>query len=695
MKVPKFIVKNRVIILIISLILMIPALFGMISTRVNYDLLSYLPSDIDTMVGQEKLKEEFGAGAFSFIIFNNMPDSDIAKVSDQIKTIDHVKNVLWYDESSTGIPKEFLPDKVQEVFSATDKEGKPETLLAVLFDTGTSEDATLDAISKIRNIAGSQAFVSGMSAVVVDLKNLVTSEQYIYVAIAAVLSIIAMLIFLDNWLTPFIFLLSIGMMILLNMGTNIFIGEISFVTMALSAVLQLAVTMDYSIFLWHSYKEQQQSTKDKEKAMATAIKQTFSSVVGSSITTIAGFIALMFMTFTLGFDLGLVMAKGVIFGVIGCVTVLPALILVFDRILEKTSHRPLLPDMNNFASKILRFAPAFVIAFIAIAIPSFFWQNEAQNEVYYDMGGSLPKDMEYVIAETKLEQDFHAGSTDILLIPTDTSSDNIRQMSSDLQNLPGIKYVLGLDSLLGERIPTEILPDSVTEILKGDNWQLMLVGSEYKKATNAANTQAEEISNTIKRYNDKSLLIGEAPATKDMIKLMAKDFQVVNSISIVAIFLIIALVLKSLSLPFILIAVIEVAIFINLAIAHLTGTSLPFIAPICISTIQLGATVDYAILMTTRYKTERIGGKSKHDAVRIALATSIPSVIVSSAGLFVATLGVAIYSNMDMISSICMLLARGAIISMLLVITVLPALLSIFDKIICNTTKEMKKCLKN
>ena len=403
----------------------------------------------------------------------------------------------------------------------------------------------------------------------------------------------------------------------------------------------------------------------------------------------------MFMTFTLGFDLGLVMAKGVVFGVIGCVTVLPALILALDKILQKTAHRPLLPNVKKLSNRILKVFPAILIIFAISVIPSFIFQKQAQDEVYYDMGGSMPKDMEYVIANTKLQEDFHAGSTDIALISSNTSEENIRQMLTDVENTNGVKFALTLESLIGNRIPEEILPESVTEIIKGDKWQLLLIGSAYKKATDEANTQANSLSNTLKKYDDKALLIGEGPATKDMIELMATDFTVVNTISIIAIFFIIALVTKSLSLPFILIAVIEVAIFINLTISHLTGTHLPFIAPICISTIQLGATVDYAILMTTRYKSERLSGKDKKEAIYIALHTSIPSIVVSSAGLFVATLGVAIYSNMDMISAICMLLARGAIISMVMVITVLPSLFMVFDKLICNTTKEMKKCLKN
>lgn len=670
---------------------MVPATIGMIKTRVNYDMLTYLPSDMDTMVGQEELQKEFGKGAFSLVILENMNASDANKLKSEIETIDHVDSVVWYTTAADlSIPMEILPSKLYDTFN-TDHS----TLMAVFFEGGTSEDSTLDAVATIRSKAEGQVFVSGMSALVADLKILCEREEIIYVAIAVVLAILAMLIFLDNWLTPFVFIISIGMMILLNLGTNIIFGEISFITKALAAVLQLAVTMDYSIFLWHSFKEECQTEKNKEKAMATAIQKTFSSVAGSSITTVAGFIALCFMSFTLGLDLGIVMAKGVVFGVIGCVTVLPALILTFDKLLTKTSHKPLLPDMTRFSKRILKIFPVILAVFAIIATPAYIFSKQAESEVYYNLGGSLPEDMEVMVANSKLRDDFNIASTHMALIESKTSEQDVRKMTKELEDINGVKFVLGLESIVGERVPIEFLPDSLTEILKSDKWELILIGSEYGTASNEANEQISKLNNIIKKYDTGGLLIGEAPAMKDMIETTDTDFKVVNAISIVAIFIIIALVEKSISLPFILIAVIEIAIFINLGISHLTGTHLPFIAPICISTIQLGATVDYAILMTTRYKTERIGGKNKHDAILIALSTSIPSIIVSSAGLFVATLGVAIYSNIDMISAICMLLARGAIISMAMVILVLPALFMLFDKLICNTTKEMKQCLKN
>ena len=699
MRLPKLIVKNRVVILIITLLLMIPALIGMVNTRVNYDMLTYLPSQIDTMVGQEELQKEFGKGAFSLVILENMNPADVDQLKTKIEGLDAVDSVVWYSSfADLSIPMDVLPDELYKAFN-TDHS----TMMAVFYSSGTSEDATLEAVSNIRGMTEGQAFVSGMSALVVDLKELCEREEMVYVAIAVVLAIAAMLIFLDNWLTPIIFIISIGAMILLNLGTNIFFGEISFITKALAAVLQLAVTMDYSIFLWHSYKEEMEKLADmddgsmrvREKAMAIAIKKTFASVVGSSITTVAGFIALCFMSFTLGLDLGLVMAKGVILGVIGCVTVLPSLILVFDRILSKTSHKPLLPDMTKFSKKLLKIFPVILIAFAAIVVPSFIGDQKAQEEVYYDMSGSLPSDMSVVVANSKLKEEFNMSSTHMILVNADMKEDDVRAMTNELEKVDGVKFVLSLESLVGNRIPIDFLPESATEILKGDKWELMLVGSEYKTSSDEVNDQINSLSNITKKYDSSSMVIGEAPAMKDMIETTDTDFKIVNAISIIAIFIIIAVVEKSFSLPFILIAVIEVAIFINLGLAHLTGTHLPFIAPICISTIQLGATVDYAILMTTRYKAERMGGKNKHDAVQIALSTSIPSIIVSSAGLFVATLGVSIYSNIDMISAICLLLARGAVISMAMVILVLPAMFMLFDKVICKTTKEMRKCLKN
>lgn len=687
MRFSKAVVKHRILILIVVLVLMIPSVLGMVGTRINYDMLDYLPEDMETVIGQNELLEDFGKGAFSFIIVEDMPAEDVAALKEKIEQVDHVETVLWYDSiADLSIPMELLPDKIYNEFNTENA-----TMMAVFFDTSTSSDITMDAIREIRQIAGKQCFVSGMSALVTDLKDLCEKEEPIYVGIAVLLACVAMLVFLDSWLVPFVFLASIGMMILLNLGTNYFMGEISYITKALSAVLQLAVTMDYSIFLWHSYNEQRTRCDDNKAAMAVAIKETLASVVGSSITTVAGFIALCFMSFTMGRDLGIVMAKGVLLGVLGCVTVLPALILVFDKPLQKTKHKSLIPNIGGFAKGVVRIFPVFIVIFALLIPPTYYGYSKTNDEVYYDMGQCLPEDMEYVIANSKLSEDFDIASTHMLLVDANLPAKSVRSMMKEMEQVDGVKYVLGLESVIGSRIPEEILPESITSILKNDKWELLLINSEYKVASDAVNDQISDLNTILKKYDESGMLIGEAPCMKDMIETTSHDFQVVNAISILAIFIIIALVEKSLSLPFILISVIEVAIFINLGLPHYLGQSLPFIAPICISTIQLGATVDYAILMTTRYKAERIRGNGKKDAVWTALSTSIPSIIVSGMGLFAATFGVAIYSDIDIIGSMCMLMARGAIVSMLAVIFILPALLLLCDKIICATTWGMRK----
>ena len=687
MRFSKAVVKHRILILIVVLVLMIPSVLGMAGTRINYDMLDYLPEDMEAVIGQNELLEDFGKGAFSFIIVEDMPAKDVAALKEKIEQVDHVETVLWYDSiADLSIPMELLPDKIYNEFNTENA-----TMMAVFFDTSTSSDITMDAIREIRQIAGKQCFVSGMSALVTDLKDLCEKEEPIYVGIAVLLACVAMLVFLDSWLVPFVFLASIGMMILLNLGTNYFMGEISYITKALSAVLQLAVTMDYSIFLWHSYNEQRTRCDDNKAAMAVAIKETLASVVGSSITTVAGFIALCFMSFTMGRDLGIVMAKGVLLGVLGCVTVLPALILVFDKPLQKTKHKSLIPNMGGLAKGVVRIFPVFIVIFALLIPPAYYGYSKTNDEVYYDMGQCLPEDMEYVIANSKLSEDFYIASTHMLLVDANLPAKSVRSMMKEMEQVDGVKYVLGLESVIGSRIPEEILPESITSILKNDKWELLLINSEYKVASDAVNDQISDLNTILKKYDESGMLIGEAPCMKDMIETTSHDFQVVNAISILAIFIIIALVEKSLSLPFILISVIEVAIFINLGLPHYLGQSLPFIAPICISTIQLGATVDYAILMTTRYKAERIRGNGKKDAVWTALSTSIPSIIVSGMGLFAATFGVAIYSDIDIIGSMCMLMARGAIVSMLAVIFILPALLLLCDKIICATTWGMRK----
>ena len=686
MRFSKAVVKHRVAILIVALLLMIPSFFGMVGTRINYDMLDYLPDDMETVVGQDELMKDFGKGAFSFIIVEDMPNKDVALLKEKIEQVEHVETVVWYNSLlDVSIPMELLPESVLHEFNTENS-----TMMAVFFDSATSEDVTMDAIREIRSICGKQCYVSGMSALVTDLKDLCEEEEPIYVGIAVLLACAAMLLFLDSWLVPFVFLASIGMMILMNMGTNYFMGEISYITKALSAVLQLAVTMDYSIFLWHSYCEERTKCEDNNEAMAVAISHTLTSVIGSSITTVAGFIALCFMTFTMGMDLGIVMAKGVLLGVVGCVTVLPSLILLLDKPLRKTMHKSLIPNMGKFSRGVVKIAPVFLLIFALLLYPAYNGYSKTNNEVYYDMGQCLPEDMEYVIANSKLVEDFDIASTHMLLIDRDVPTPTVRKMIDEMEQVEGIKYILSLESVIGCRVPEEILPDSILDIVKSDKWELMLINSQYKVASDEVNEQIDSLNSILKKYDQGGMLIGEAPCMKDMIETTAHDFRVVNAVSIIAIFFIIALVEKSVTLPFILIATIETAIFINLGLPHYLNQSLPFIAPICISTIQLGATVDYAILMTTRYKVERIQGVDKKKAVQIALAASIPSIIVSGMGLFAATFGVALYSGIDIIRSMCMLMARGAVISMVSVIFILPALLLLCDRVVCATTWDMR-----
>ena len=681
----KAIVKNRVLILIAAAALMIPSVLGMLGTRINYDMLNYLPDTMDTVVGQDALKDGFGKGAFSFIIVEDMPLKDTAALKKKLETVDHVESVLWYDSlADLSMPMEMLPDRLYDAFNNGNA-----TMMAVFFDSATSEDVTMDAIREIRAIAGKQCFVSGMSALVTDLKDLCEQEEPIYVALAVACACAAMMLLLDGWLVPFVFLASIGICILFNLGSNFFFGEISYITKALSAVLQLAVTMDYSIFLWHSYNEQLEHTDDHKEAMATAIHETFASVIGSSVTTVAGFIALCFMTFTLGRDLGIVMAKGVLLGVIGCVTILPSMILLLDKPLQKTRHRSLIPDMSGFSQWVCKRFPVFLVILVLLVAPAFYGYDKTNDEVYYDMGQCLPEDIDYVIANSKLAEDFDIASTHMLLVDAGLPTRDVRNMIQEMEQVDGVKYVLSLESVVGPLVPEEILPDSVRSMLEDDQWKLMLINSEYKVASDAVSDQLDSLNAILKKYDETGMLIGEAPCMKDMIDTTGHDFQVVNAVSIVAIFIIIALVEKSFSLPFVLIAVIELAVFINLGLPHYTGQSLPFIAPICISTIQLGATVDYAILMTTRYKSERLGGVERKAAVYNALRASAPSVIVSGMGLFAATFGVAVYSNIDIVGSMCMLMARGAIISVVLVLLMLPALLILCDGLICKTTIGM------
>lgn len=678
LKLGEKIVSARVVILILGFILLIPAAYGYIKTRVNYDILSYLPKDIETMVGQDILVDQFGTGAFSLYVVEGMEDKEVSALKSKIEDVDHVSKVIWYDSfADLSVPKDMLPEKLYDAFNNDDKDA---TMMAIIFDDTTSADSTMDAIEEIRKISDKQCFLSGMSAVVVDTKKLSEKETPIYVLIAVILSSIILAITMDSIMIPVLFLASIGMAIAYNLGSNIFMGQVSYITKALAAVLQLGVTMDYSIFLWHSYKAQQKEYPDKKEAMAHAIAETISSVVGSSITTVAGFVALCFMSFTLGLDLGIVMAKGVVFGVIACVTILPSLILVFDKAIEKTTHKVILPEFKGVGKFIAKHYRIFLVLFVLILIPAIYGYNH--TKVYYKLDSSLPDSLESVQANTELAKAFNMNSTHMILVTNDQSDKDTRNMMSDIENIDGVKFCLGLDSIIGSGIPSNFIPSEVTEALKSDEWQLILVGSEYEVASDEVNNQCTEIEKTIDSYNDKNMLVGEAPCTKDLIKITDKDFASVSTVSIGAIFLIILCVFGSISLPIVLVAVIEFAIFINMGIPCFTGTELPFIASIVIGTIQLGATVDYAILMTTKYKRNRLGGYRKFDAVATACQESVQSIVVSALSFFAATFGVGLYSDIDMISSLCTLMARGALISMCAVILMLPSALMLFDKII-------------
>lgn len=684
----KAVVKLRIPILILSFLLLIPSAIGYFNTRVNYDILTYLPKDIETMKGQEILLDEFGTGAFSFCVVEGMDAKDIRTMREEMTQVDHVKDVIWYDSIfDISVPMEMLPEDVYNFFNNKDADS---TLMAVLYDTSMSADETMDAIEEIRSIVKDQCFVSGMSAVVTDTKNLSAQEVPIYVLIAVVLAVIVLSLTMDSAIMPLFFLLSIGMAIVYNLGTNVFKGEISYVTQALAAVLQLGVTMDYSIFLWHSYEEQQERFPgDKKRAMAHAISGTITSVIGSSITTVAGFIALCFMSFTLGMDLGVVMAKGVVFGVICCVTVLPSMILVFDKIIEKTKHKPIIPDLGIIAKWVVNHYRAFVVAFIIILIPAVY--GYTHTDVYYDLAGTLPESLESITANHKLDSEYDMGATHMILADSNLSSKDAKAMLKEIKAVDGVKVALGYDSLIGPGIPKEAVPDDIKEVLESDHYQLIVVTSEYAVASDEVNKQCEEINSIIKKYDDGAMLIGEAPCTKDLIEITNEDFARVSAVSIGAIFIIILLVFKSASLPVILVSVIEFAIFINMGIPCYTKTTLPFIASIVIGTIQLGATVDYAILMTNKYKRARSRGADKKESITTALEGSIQSIIVSALSFFAATFGVGVYSNIDMISSLCSLMARGAIISMFVVIFILPSMFMVFDKVICATSAGFKE----
>lgn len=677
----KKVVKLRIPILIISLLLLVPSVLGIISTRINYDILSYLPEDIETMKGQDILMEEFDTGAFSICVVEGMANKDVSALRKQIEAVPHVKTVIWYDSlADLSMPMEILPNDMKEKFvKGTD------TMMAVMYDSSMSSDETMEAVKHIRGLADKQCFVSGMSAVVTDIKDICNQEMIAYVAIAGALSCIILSLAMDSFLAPVFFLLSIGMAILYNLGSNVFSGEICYITQALAAVLQLGVTMDYSIFLWHSYEENQERFPgDKKRAMSHAISNTLGSVLSSSTTTVAGFVALCFMTFTLGMDLGVVMAKGVLIGVICCVTVLPSLILVFDQPISKTKHKPLVPDLGKIAPFVVRHYKIFVTIFLVVLGPALY--GYTHTGVYYDLAGTLPKDLPSIQANEKLDQIFQMNTTHILLLDSSLSQKEAGMLKKEMEAVDGVSSVLGMESLVGPAVPLEVIPEEAKEKLMTDHYQMMMISSEYKIASDEVNNQITELNAILKKHDPQGMLIGEAPCTKDLINITDKDFKVVSVVSIAAVFLIILLTFQSISIPIILVSVIEFAIFINMGLPAYTGTVLPFIASVVIGTIQLGATVDYAILMTTRYRKERNRGADKTEAVTIALSTSVSSIVGSALSFFAATVGVAFYSRIDMIGALCTLMSRGAIISMFVAIFILPAMFVVFDRVICATS---------
>lgn len=686
MKIGHFIAKHKKLIAAICLLLLIPSVFGYVDTRINYDVLSYLPDSLETVSGQDIMVDEFGMGAFSMVIVEGMEPKEVVSLKEEMLKVDHVEDIVWYDNFvDISVPMEMIPDDLREAFNKGDA-----TMMVALFDDTTSSDDTMEAVSQLRKVVSKDCFISGMSGIVTDIKNLALQEMPIYVVIAATLSLLVLMGTMESFVVPFLFLFSIGAAILYNLGSNIFLGEISYITQALTAVLQLGVTMDYSIFLLNSYEENKKIYRaDKEEAMAHAISKTFTSVLGSSVTTVAGFLALMFMTFALGRDIGIVMSKGVIIGVICCVTLLPSLILIFDKWIERTSHKPLIPDLSKISAFLTKHYRIFILLFICI-LPVAYYGNK-HVEVYYNLDQSLPKDLDSSKANAKLDHSFHMNNIYIAMLDKNLSAKDKSSMMDDIDQVNGIKTSLGIPSIVGAAIPDDMLPEQVTEMLRSDKHELIFICSDYKSATDQVNHQIQEIGRIVKSYDKDAIIIGEAPLMKDLADVTNVDLANVNMVSILAIFIIIMLVFKSISLPVILVFVIEFAIFINMAIPYYSGIELPFVASIVIGTIQLGATVDYAILMTTRYQNERLAGVGKKEAIMIAHNTSMKSVLTSGLSLFAATFGVACYSRIDMIGSICTLLARGAVISTIVVLTVLPALFTVFDPLICKTTLAFRR----
>ncbi len=687
-KIGKAIAKGKYLIFILALALLVPSAIGYLKTRVNYDILSYLPDSLETVEGQDIMVDEFGMGAFSMVIVEGMDNKEAAALEADLETIEHVKEVLWYDDMlDLSVPVSMIPDSLRDAFFQGDA-----TMMIALFDNTTSADETMEAITAMRKMVGENCFISGMSGVVTDIKNLALQEMPVYVVIAAVLSLLVLLLTTDSFVLPFIFLSSIGFAIVYNMGTNIFLGQISYITQALVAVLQLGVTMDYSIFLLHSYEEAKPKYKDRDDAMAEAIANTFISVAGSSVTTVAGFAALIFMTFELGRDLGIVMIKGVAIGVICCVTVLPALILIFEKAIDKTRHKPLLPSMDKLSNFIMKHTWIWLVLFVIAFVPALKGNNGV--ELYYNIDSGLPDTLDSAIANKKLSDEFHMSTIHMIMVDSSLDAKSKKEILNKVEDVDGVKWALGMSSVTGEMVPESMIPSKLSSKLRSDNYEIMFVCSDYSSATDEVNAQIASINDIVKKYDPTGMVIGEAPLMKDLEDTTSVDLVTVNTVSVLAIFVIVMFVFKSISLPAILVTVIEFAIFVNMAISYYSGISQPFVAPIVVGTIQLGATVDYAILMTNRYKLERLGGKEKHEAISIAHKTSFKSILTSGLSLFAATIGVALYSNIDMIKSIVILLCRGAIISMIIVLVLLPAMLNLFDKLICYTTIGMKGCAK-
>lgn len=688
----KWIAKHKYLILLIGFLLLIPSFYGMIKTRTNYDILSYLPDTLETVKGQDIMVDEFGMGAFSMVVVEGMELKDVQKLEDQFSEVEHVKDVLWYDDvADISLPVDMIPKDLREAFFRGDA-----TMMLVLFDNTTSSDEAMGAVEEMRKLVNDQTFISGMTGIVTDIKNIALEELPAYVVIAAALCFLILLLTTDSFLVPVFFLLSIGLAIVYNLGSNIFLGEISYITKALTAVLQLGVTMDYSIFLLDSFEENKKHYPgDRELAMGHAIAATFKSIIGSSITTVAGFLALCSMTFALGRDIGIVMSKGVIMGVLCCVTFLPSIILVFDKGIEKTKHRPLIKNTNRASTFIVKHHKLWMVLFLVLLYPAFYGNNH--TGIYYNIARSLPSTLDSNVANTKLTDDFDMSTIHMVMMDKNMDAKSKRNMVSDIDGVEGVKWTISMSSLLGPTIPDSMIPDDIKSMLQGGDYELAFVCSKYESATAEVNAQIGKIDEIVKSYDPNALVIGEAPMMKDLEDVTNIDLVNVNTLSIAAIFVIIMLTFKSISLPIILVSVIEFAIMVNMAVPYYQGVELPFVASIVVGTIQLGATVDYAILMTSRYQKERRSGKDKKEAVLATHKACMLSIITSGISFFAATFGVAAYSKVDMIGAICTLLSRGALISMVVVLGVLPAMFLLFDKVICMTTidflgkKEKKK----